>query len=165
MKAIKFILILLLFLLPNNRESTFSGDGIPDKVTINREGKSVYAQTQYTSYTLEQPAIRQSQSLKVEPILKISAKEVASYVDSIYNDITHRIDEKYMINIIREETTKEKEARAYLFTLGASLLLSLLGIWVSSRTSISALLYVSLITFTVTIIFIFLKVPTIFSLL
>lgn len=137
-------------------------DGTGDEIKTKRD-TSVYTQEQYTPSTVESGAtVRQTQSVKVNPEIRLISQQDVAHVDSIVNEWMNRID-SYIIG--KNEEVKERsqrEAKAYLFVLPTAFVLSLIGLWVGNRVENSSITWLSVIAFEIAFLLFLLKVPIIF---
>lgn len=125
----------------------------------NKEER-VIAHKQYTYVTRDSMAVNQTQSVRVNPEIRLISRDDAMYMDTIVSKYVDRI-EAYLV--CKNEETRERsqgEAKAYLFAFLATLILSGMGLFVGSRTENSSITYLSILLLGVTVTFILLKIPT-----
>ena len=139
-----------------NARST--GDEIKTK-----KDTAVYTQEQYTPSTAEsRTTVKQTQSIKVNPEIRLISPEDVVHIDSTINGWMSKID-SYILNR-KEEVKKgeQREAMAYLFVLPTVFLLSLVGVWIGNRVENNSITWLSVVAFEIAFLIFLLKVPIIF---
>jgi len=174
-RAVKIVLVFLLFLLPQTVRSSTSEKANRNNVTtpysstdyksVNEETQVVYAQAQYSPYTTDGTVIRQTQSVRVVPEITVSMSDFTSHVDSLFAHLYLTIETKEANTIVRKEQSMKKEAKAYLFIIPAITILSVIGIIVGVRTGDALIQKGSLVMLITSIIFTLFKVPVFLVLL
>lgn len=124
-----------------------------------KKSEGVYTQEQYTPFTPEQTTVKQTQSVRVNPEISLFKTEDVVYVDSILNGMTTRIVDCITKEKIEIKKSKIKEAKAYLFILPASFVLSLIGIWIGTRSENTYISWIGVILFTITVTIFLIKIP------
>lgn len=131
----------------------------------NTRGQGTIAQEQYTPMVSEPATVKQTQSVRITPEVHLLSREDVAYVDSIANKYVSRV-ETYIISKNEEiKEAKKQEAKAYLAFIGATLILSGIGLWIGGRLETNSIIYLSISMLSITLYFIFLKIPTLITLL
>ena len=155
----KFRLVLLISTLLYLTSIVSFGSGTLGDEDKSTKGQNVTEQKQYTSLTLEPTTVRQIQSIQVEPEILLLSRQNVVYVDSIVNSYIDKIE--FMRIKENEERMKLKrlEAKAYLFVLIPTLLVSALGVFIGKRTEDLLVAYLSSAIFLVSFILTLIKIP------